>query len=331
MNINRLYKFIRRNGGTVLSALLLTPVMLLTSCRHKDLYMDEDLSSELQIVFNWEEAPDANPSAMAVYLYEMDGHTPLRYIFDNKDGGKIKAPIGTHHAICINADDTDWARLRNQESVETLEISTQDADDLSGQSLRSSAVPRAEGTEEERMAQTPGMIWGSREDDIKIMPHTGMQTITLYPHEAVCHYIVDIYDVDNLEGVESGVIDGTLSGMAEGYCHGSDLPTDTPVTMPFPLKTDTSEGSLHSEFLTFGECGHLSEKHYLTVYMVLTDGSQWWHNYDVTDQVTGAADPHHVHIVVRGLPLPEPPEEENPSGLKPDVNEWQPVNISLKM
>lgn len=315
-----------------LSRILLASILPLiaTSCRHKDLYMEEEMSSQLQVVFDWRNAPDADPKSMALYLYEEDGHTPMRFIFSNKTGGLIKAPFGTRHAICLNADNTDWARMRNHENIETLEIYTQDAEAIGSRADDATTIPRPEGTENERIAVTPDMLWGSRTNDIKITPHDGMQTITMYPLEAVCHYIVDVYDVKNLDDVESSAVDATLSGMAEGYCNGRQSATDNTVSMKVNLTGNEKEQNLHGEFLTFGECPNTVAKHYLTLYMVLTDGSKWYHSFDVTDQVTKAPDPTHVHIIVRGLDLPEPPKEGS-TELTTDVNEWQAVNIGLKM
>lgn len=303
--------------------------ILLSSCRHKDLYMEESLSSDLVVVFDWRNAPDANPSAMAMYLYESDGTSPMRYIFSNKIGGHIKAPFGLRHALCLNADNT-WSHMRKEENIEGMEIYTSDAETLPAQHLPASRVPRAEDASQERMATTPGMLWTGRTNNINISPHQGTDTITFYPDEAICHYTVDIYDVDNLPGVKSSTIDATLSGMSEAFSVGADATIDTPVTMTFNLKANATEQSLHSEFLTFGECPTLSARHFLTVYMVLTDGSQWYKSFDVTDQVSEAPDPKHVHIILRGLPLPEPPGEGGTT-LIPDVNEWQVVNVDLKM
>ena len=220
--------------------------------------------------------------------------------------------------------------MRNHENIETIEIFTQDAEEIGSKADDSKTIQRPEGTETERIAATPKMLWSSRSNDIRIVPHDGMQTITLYPQEAVCHYIVDVYDVRNLEEVESSAVDATLSGMAEGYSNGQQSATDNTVSMKLDLKGNASEENLHGEFLTFGECPNTKARHYLTLYMVLTDGSKWYHSFDVTDQVTNAPDPTHVHIIVRGIDLPEPPKEGS-TQLKTDVNEWQAVNIGLKM
>ncbi len=306
-------------------------LLSLTSCRHKYLYMEESLTSELEVVFDWRYAPDANPSSMALYLYDNDGKSPMRFIFANRTGGLIKAPFGTCHALYMNGDNTDWAYVRNNEDIEKMEVYTSDAAQLAAQNLSSYSLPRSEEAESERMAVTPGMLWTNRTNNIEIGPHTGKQTITLYPQEAVCHYIVDIYDVDNIDGVRSSDIDATISGMAEGYSLGAQSATDAHVTMTFTLHAERDEDSLHGEFLTFGESPTNSARHMLTVYMVLTDGSKWYHTFDVTDQVSKAPDPRHVHIILRGLPLPEPPAEQPGAGIVPDVNEWQPVYIDMHM
>lgn len=306
--------------------------LFLSSCQHKDLYMEEDMTSQLQVVFDWNNATDANPESMAMYLYEEDGHNPMRFIFSNKNGGLIRAPFGTHHAICMNADNTDWIRVRNNENIETFEIYTQDATVIGSRADDSSTsiLPRPEGTENERIATTPQMVWGSRSNNISITPHDGMQTITMYPQECVCHYIVDVYDVKNLEDIESSAVEATLSGMAEGYNHGQQSATDNTVSFKFNLIGNAADENLHGEFLTFGECPSTIAKHYLTLYMVLTDGSKWYHTFDVTDQVSQAADPTHVHIMVWGLDLPEPPKSEN-AELNTNVNDWQAINVEMQM
>lgn len=313
-----------------LGALALASLSLL-SCRHKDLYDPElHVTSHLQVVFDWSNAPDADPASMAAYLFEETGDNPLRYIFDNKNGGEIKAPCGTRHILFMNADNTDWIRIRNNDRIETTELLTMDAADLSAQGLSSYTVPRATDSSSERVAATPGQLWGGRSDNHRIRPHTGMQTITLYPEELVCHYTVDIYDIDNISSLTYSSVDATLSGMAEAYGLGASATTDTPVTMPFVLKVDKDVPSMHSEFLTFGECANTKAAHNVTVYMIMKDGTRWWQSFDVTSQVTDAPDPRHVHIIIKGLHLPDAPTIPG-TAVTPNVNEWKEVNIDMKM
>lgn len=319
---------------TTITRLLLLAALAMSasSCRHKDLYMlDEPSTQHIVVQFDWRNAPDANPESMAMYLYDSDYLNPRRYIFNNRFGGETKVTFGTHHALCLNADNTNWAHLGYTENHRTFQISTLDADRLSGQGLQASALPRAKSAESERMACTPLMAWGSSTSDINIIPKNGTDTIKFYPDELVCHYTVDIYDVDNLDGVNSTSIDAGLSGMAEGMNVARNIGTDNTVTMAFTLSTVSNQNALHGEFLTFGECENTHANHFLTIYTILVDGSKWCYTYDVTGQITNAPDPRHVHIVVRGLPLPQPPPGGGGAALKPDVNDWQIIDIHLQM
>lgn len=320
-----------------LSALALSALMVLgaTSCRHKELYIVEEPTAtmtRIQVVFDWRDTPEASPESMAMYLYDDADSNPLRYIFSNSKGGEIRAPFGAHSAICLNADNTDWARLFNSESTNTFEVRTPDAAEIAAaQGFDTRSMPRVSGTESERLASTPGILYGAPKEQFMLANHGGTDTIRLYPHELVCHYTVDIYDVENLDRVKSATLDATLSGMAEGVNISRGVGTDVPATLTCTLKATAAESRLHGEFLTFGECETLSKRHSLTVYSVMANGEKWSHTFDVTDQVSQAPDPRHVHIVLHGLSLPQPGPQGGDSGMTVNVNGWQTVNIDLKM
>ncbi len=306
----------------------LTATVSLSSCHHKDLCYEESSNVEINVVFDWSNAPEANPSSMAAYFYTGDS-TPLRYIFSDITGGIIRIPYGYYDGLCINSDNTDWALMRNTSNIDSLEVYTREASTLTAYGLSSRALPRAESTPDERIVATPGMLWSNRRDTIDIPEGTTHRTITFYPEEAVCHYTVDVTDVINITSISGSSVDGTISGMSESFFHGLNHASDTHVTMPFTLTVNQASNTLHSEFLTFGESPETAYPHMLTVYMYLTDGSKWYHTFDVTAQVADAPDPRHVHIVVSGLELPS----VNPtgSGLKPTVNDWNTDEINLKM
>lgn len=306
--------------------------LAMASCRHKDIDMEVNDRCEIYVAFDWQKAPDADPSSMLSYFYPVKGGEPLLYTFAGRDGGRIAIPYGHYTGISINGDNGDWAEMRNTDDPDKFEVCTRDAETMQALGMPSRSVPRAAGTESERMAKTPGMMWSDRLDGIKIDGESdgyGLQTITFYPEEAVCHYTVDILDIEHSEYLRGAEIDAALTGMAEGYLPGKRHATDVSVTMPFTLKSGAGEQSLSGQFLTFGECDKTKHSHQLTVYVILTDGTKWYHSYDVTDQVANAPDPRHVHIVVRGLDLPQP--VSGGSGFRPDVNDWNDININLSM
>ncbi len=313
------------------TSLLLTTLLIgATSCNHKDLCFDHMHEIETDVVFDWQKAPDANPSSMAVVMFDRNlQNDPIRYILSGRDGGTIELPFGQYDAIALNADLNDWAYFRNQPDIESVELYTHDAERLQAYQLMPDAVPKVRGTEEERMAATPGMAWSTRSDSIVLTPDDTHKVITMYPEEIVCHYSVEILDVENLENARGEVVDGTISGMAEGYFHGKRCASEDLVTMPFTLAIADNNKELTGHFLTFGECPHNQANHILTIYLFLSDGSKWYYSFDVTDQVRNAPDPHHVNIVVHGLVLPRPLQSD--AGLHPDVNDWQTETVDIKM
>lgn len=303
---------------------------LLTGCNHKDLVYDLESRSGVIVVYDWTKAPDANPASMELRMHPQEAPSKVvNFFFQNRKGGPLNAPVGDYTCVTLNGDLTDWAQTRNHEDPDAFELYTPDATAMRNLGIPSRSVPRAAGAEGERMAMTPGMVWSDRRDNIGIHNTPGVQVITFYPEELNCHYTVDIYDVSHTEYLQSPTLDATLSGMAEGVYPGRKQSTDNPVTMPFTLHTDAAQGSMHAEFLTFGETSQTQRAHTITVYLTLTDGTRWYATADVSKQIYDAPDPHHVHIVLRGIDLPKP--INSTGGIIPDVDDWQTVNIDLPM
>ena len=301
--------------------------ILLVGCNHKDLCFDHTHTLDIEVVYDWQNAPDAQPSSMELFLYDISTNASVRFNFQGRDGGPIRVEAGSYDAIGFNSDLTDWARFRNTSDASTFEIYTDDANTLNAYRLDPLSVPRAEAAGEERIAKTPEMLWNDFVENISIKSGVDRQIVTLYPEEAVCHYTVTVRDIENAEYLNGTELDGTLSGISESYLHGQKSPSDSHVTMPFVL--NTSDGhSLNASFLTFGESPSTHYPHILTIYMILNDGSKWYSTFDVSDQIYNAPDPKHVDIVVSGLKLPKPLSS---GGFVPDVNDWQDIQVDIKM
>lgn len=314
------------------SLMALAAIISLSSCNHKDLWYDQTAGSNVTVVFDWRNAPDADPASMELYLYDASGSTfhPLHYVFTGRDGGPASISFGSYQALGKNSDDNSWAVRSGSDDIDSFEISTLDASTLSAYGLSSYEVPRADAAAGERMAATPSMSWSARVDDVYLPVDTAAHVITLYPEEIVCHYTVDILDVENIASVHGEEIDGTLSGMAESYNCGRCCTSGATVTHPFVLTADAATGSLHSEFLTFGvHSDDVAVPHILTIYLYLSDGSKWSYDFDVASQISSAPDPRHVHIVVRGLSLPE--ATPSAGGFRPNVEDWNSEHIDLEM
>lgn len=314
---------------TFMKYLLVFTLVSLTmvSCEHKELCLDHSHMHRVRVEFDWRNAPDANPSNMAAYFFS-EGSFPQRYNFEGRDGDIITISEGDYTAIGMNGDHIEWSRMRATDDIETFELYTRDSQYLSASGLRTSTLPRTRGTEDERMAITPGMLWNHRVNDIRIDEDSVEQVITFYPSECVCYYTVTVIDVKGLTRLESMTLDATLTGMVEGFLHGWHSPSDVPVTMTYEL-TGKDQTTLYGEFLTFGECFQSQQKHYVNIYTVYTDGTGGYFSFDVTDQVSKAPDPRHVDIVIRGMEIPQPLSPG--PGLDPYVSEWKEANETIIM
>lgn len=312
---------------------LILPLMalgVLTACNHKDLDVLYDDAGNVKVVFDWRNAPQAAPQSMEATFFDSEGSAePVRFQFAGREGGYVHIPAGTYSVIGQNSDNTDWAYRRNEQDPNLFEIYTGDAARLNALGLNVRALPRARGSEEERMALTPGVLYGDRRDGVSLDVTSREQTVTLYPEEVTCHYSVEVRDVENIQNLADASLDATLSGLAEGYYQGQGKPTETPVTMPFTLSENRTDNTLTGNFLTFGEPSGANHAHSLIVYMVFTDGTKRYQTFDVTDQVADAPDPRNVHIIVSGLNIPRTIDSDG--GFRPDVDPWEAVNIKLDM
>lgn len=315
-----------------------------TSCEHKELCYDHSHVADVQVVFDWRHAPDADPIAMLLYLFPADGSEPQPYWFSNRSGGTItggtiRVPMGTYHAVCLNTD-TENISHRNTERYETFHVTTHTtslmSSGLSTLGVRSAGAPRAEGTEDERVALSADMLWTDHAEDIvlTLAQTTETQTITFYPQVSVSRYTVEIRNADNLQytkGVSGSI--SSLAGVLQPQ-RGADAITDERVTIPFDGVIGEDDGGektiVTGELRAFGhhprEAGN---KHELIVYAVLADGSKWYYTYDVTDQIHAAPDKRNVHILLDGLPLPKP--IVNGGGFQPEVGDWESVDIPIEM
>lgn len=313
---------------TVAAAVVLA---VATSCEHKELCYDHAHTVDLKVVFDWRNAPDADPASMSLYLFPTAGGEALRYEFTDCRGGTVRVPVGSYEALCLNSD-TENISYRNSGQRTSFEVTTQPTSllgNLSGLGVRSEGAPRPEGTEDEPVVLPPDMLWSdcSGEEFIELAQKDG-QSIVLYPKVSVSRYTVEIRNAENLKYVSG--ISGSLSGMAESLYPGvgCDATCETGATIPFEVAVSADKTVVTGGLSAFG-CPSARNTHTLTVYAVLSDGSKWYYTYDVTEQIHSAPDPRNVHIILDGLPLPKP--IVNGGGFQPDVDEWQTEEIEIPM
>lgn len=316
--------------------LLLAVIMSLLEegCSQKNLNNDAPITiaDNVEVIFDWSKAPDAEASSMIMYLYSED-HDVMTYWFKNPKGDFIKSYGGKHTAICHSNDDPYSHHLRNQHSHDDFEIFTDNSMLLVGQGISTLGIPRAEGTEDEPLRTTPSMIYGTHDREVDLKVTSFAQTITLYPEELVCHYSIEFVDVENLKSADLR-IDGTISSLAGGYYPGRMSPTAESVSHVFTLTADEQLTSLRADFFTFGLPDGPERPHKIGVYIALKNRSGNFYTFDVSDQVNKAPDPRNVSIKIYGLQLPKIPDDPPTppdGGVSVEVDTWDAIHFDLKV
>ena len=301
--------------------------VLVSSCTHKELCYDHSHIVEVNVGFVWEKAPLATPQSMSVYFFPEDGREPLRYEFTDHNGGRIRLSRGTYQAICLNSD-TRNIRIDDMDTFDSFCITTKDGGSMYGLStygIMANEIPKAKDSEDERVALSPETLWSGSIANIEIKDQD--QKIIFYPEKRTSTYTVEIRNVQNLKWVNG--ISGTISTMSGGYHPGYCCLSDEDVTIPFEAAMNRDEATITGNFTSFGHCPYVEKTHYITIYAVLADQSRWYYTFDVTDQIHDAIDPYEIHIILEELPFPKP--VVNGGGFKPDVGEWNSVEIEIKM
>ena len=293
---------------------------LLAACEQKELCYDHSHTADLEVVFDWRNAPGAQPASMRLYLFPDEGGHPLLYEFAGREGGTITVPAGSYHAICMN-NDTEFILFRHQEHYEQFEAA------LTGGTF-ARPVPRAEGTATQEVRSTPDRLWSDHADEVEVKAPAQGQQLVLYPSLSVCRYTVEIRNVANLKYLKRGEIFGALTGMAGGLVMSTGRTAGEMVTLPFDMESDRTS-HLYAEFYTFGCPADSAAPQYLMGYAILNDGKKYSFTYDVTAQIHEAPDPMNVHIVLDGLPLPKP--IDNGGGFTPTVDDWNTEEVEISM
>lgn len=327
---------------------------LLSGCEHKELCYDHAHTTSLDVVFDWNYAPDAEANNevenMCLWFYPVDDtgnrtDNPIYRKLAGMKGGRIDIPAGRYLVLYYNSD-YEAVQFRGTDWFYSHECYTRAGDLFEPVYGNAGAygAPRAAGTEAEPVVITPDKMWGDNAMNVDISEsglsywfvrdgETEATTISntekrfiLMPHEQVCDYTFEIRNVENLQYVSQ--VSASLSGMSGSVFCAEERLTEECVTLPLEAVSD-GVSKITGEFHTFGHHEANREPHILTVYVWLEDGSKWYYTNDVTGQIDNAADRRNVHIVVDGLSLPKP--IENGSGMHPDVDDWQEVEVDLEM
>lgn len=280
-----------------------------------------------------------------------------------KDGGAVYLHAGAYRIIAYN-NDSEAVVFNNSEDLYTHHATTGSCgitDFLNGRQLSpthsdapsSSAhsyllnnadyqrnvcnpypsYKEADGRtgENEICMQPMNELWATVSDVVHVSHSTrsdSTMVITLYPKPVHCLYSCEIRNVNNIRYVSQ--VSGAISGLASTFHLEKNELGEECYTIPFAAAANLKENTITGRFLTFGHHSSNRLSHRLSLFVRMTDGSNYRFGsssdrFDVTAQIDTASNPRRVHIVVDGLDIPLSFND----GFNPTPDDWQDVNTDV--
>ena len=323
---------------TIFAAALLTA----TACEHKELCYHHAHLETVRVEFDWRDAPEADPAGMCVWFYPTDGSQPSRFDLD-KEGGYVTITRGDYNIITYN-NDYETVYLSSRSDFATHEIVN-----FSGglfEPLGYSGYPSSRG---ERVTISPERLWGCTAVET-VITETGISyicvpekdkdeylgrpveveehVVTLYPHELCSTFSFEIHGIENRDDILR--TSGSLSSMSSSLILHDETKGEELVTLPFGVENDDLEVPMTGEFLTFGCNKECHDSHSFLLYVWRTDGTRWYYNIDVTEQILKAPNPRRVHMIIECEAV-EPETLDLDEGSDANIDDWNSEDHDLPM
>lgn len=284
-------------------------LLLVSSCRNKDICPDCFLESAIEVKFNWSEITDI-PKGMRVNFYNQDGS--LAYSFNlPSTGGTVRVSSGDYKVFCFN-NDSEYIMNKDQSNLSKLTFYT-----------------RQLSSENGPLFKNPDHLCTALLNDQIIKSNiAGVQVVTLKPVSDIANYTYQIGKIENGKYITG--ITASLSGLRSEYTPseaGSTLPT---ASMPFNNnKNETDKEAITGDMKNFGVNTDDTEN-ILTLTIYHKGGPPIKEKINVTNQVKDAPDPYNVHIIInKDIIIPTPIVDGDKDGVDPSVEDWIDVDETI--
>ena len=287
---------------------IMIAAVFMPGCEHNELCYDHTHVTELNVEFDWSQAPDADPSTMVVHFFRPDGSLYRRVEFTQRTGGKVRLEAGEYSILFHNGNMETVYELGNSHSDYALSGVSRSILEPMG---REGDAPRPPESADQLIFSAPDQVWAGSHSAIEILPGVARQTVKLTPVEATMEYTVEITGVENLR--DDIDVSAAITGMSPLYrlaegCHGGEA-----ATLPISVER-VGDNTLVAHFRTFGHCPQTELAHTFSVYT----SNKFFVNYDITEKMHNAPDPRHVVIEIHGLRLPD-------AGMGTEISGWENV------
>lgn len=320
----------RKGLWNILFWLTAVATVSLTGCDRREIVCLEGKQIPLEVAFEWDSAPDADPEGMTLYLYDADNREGCRRVdISGREGGRFELPVGRYNMIAVN-NDLPGVRIEGYEKYNSICAATRSAANIPGQEL-----PHVKPT---------GMLYGAVVNDIEVticgvkyrrsdgsLKECPLGMIRCAPDSLSKEYHLVLRNVNGADRILSAK--GVLSGMATELQLCDEVAGPEACCVSFPLESvGTGSGVLHGLTSGFGApeipdaAGGRFE---FTAIVRLKNGKTYSKTFDVSDQVGNFLHNNTIIIIIDGIDIPDNPQEEVDDGFDVDVSGWNTVVIEL--
>lgn len=342
--------------------LLTLGLLLLTSCNHKELYIENFDQYQVRVEFNFEQTSDV-PTTMRVVFYpigELAWHQP--WLFDvNATGGYVQLPAGDYRVLAYNVDAMNIIEYERENydnfSLSTsryeIEVKEDEANASKRRSYRrlfGSYVPVGEGeVVSYPLYDSPDWTCTCRQETFHLEPQYG--TIDDYKNEQTHETSKDIrtlltltaedavkhleFELTGIEGAKwASVVRGTISGIPTSYNMASGQPSGELGLMTFAARVDEDNEAIVGTMNVWGfyPTDDSDAHQYLNIYIWAQNGNHYV-SQDVTVQMEGGQDSNTqrlvIHLNSQGIDLND--DGNGDSGFKPSVGTWEEQSTNIKL
>ena len=307
--------------------------LVLCSCEQHELCYNHNHMGVLDLKYDWSQAPYAKPQSMFLYLFPTDSTRTLKRDLVGYEGARLELEPKKEFSILSFNSDFNNDVVSDNGGREDIIISTKPATYVDKVGFQVSSLPLVRGTEDSEIKCETDSIWSATsENNVYLSLEKAYNNedyqLTLSPKRLHATYHITIKKVKNPIKIASGIA-ATLSGINGSVKASTGEKVGDNVIITFPMLLNEANGALEGSMNCFGYCEKGEVPNKLMVYTILKDGSKWSYVYDVTDQIHHAEDPYNVHIVLDELPVPDVIGDN--SGFSPGVDDWNVIDIPVKM
>lgn len=296
---------------------------LTISCEHKEIVCP--VSGEINVVFEWDHASDADVEGMTLLFYplEGDGRT-WRFDIAGKDGGPIMIPSGTYEMIAFN-NDLPGIILGATESRSTLFASARRVADDKDCGIYASTGMLYCG-EISRLELTPcGVRYVTASGTIK---ECGHRIVRCHPDSIATGYTVNLTRVTGMERIRSANV--ILRGIRSSILLESRLSSEIPAGLAIDMSRDTDNDTLSGQGYAFPPSDPMTAKYQLSLQMRLTDGKTVVREIDIKPENLNIITRHNVVITIDGIVIPDGDSSGDIGGIGAVVDGWEVIEIDLE-